>query len=147
MDGRFPRYLRVRVDFPLAKSLLPSLTVKIKERGPMVINLKYENVLHFCFRCGRISHALAICHSGIEDEGFVRFGEELRASPPRRVREINLKTVAPRVIKPLFQVAGMQTRDIPVGGFVDGQHTGSQSSGEGSRRGKEGDTTGGSRKV
>jgi hypothetical protein len=36
MDGRFPGYLRVRVDFPLAKALMPSLTVRIKGRGAMV---------------------------------------------------------------------------------------------------------------
>jgi hypothetical protein len=90
-------------------------------------------VLHFCFRCERIGHALGNCESEEVDEDSIRFGEELRASPPHRVKEINLKPVAPRVIKPLFQVAGMQTRATSSGGLVGGQHTGSSNSGQGSR--------------
>jgi hypothetical protein len=33
----------------------------------------------------------------------IRFGEELRASPPRWARDILVHTPAPRVVKPLFQ--------------------------------------------
>jgi hypothetical protein len=138
MDGTFPGYLRVRVEFPLLKALMPSLTVRIRGRGAMVINLKYENVLHFCFRCGRMGHTLVNCDAGGVDDDSVQFGEELRASPPRRVREINLKQVASRVIKPLFQVSGTQARVASPGDQGGGLHADSANSGPGSRRSREG---------
>jgi hypothetical protein len=103
MDGRFPGYLR------------------------------YENVPHFSFRCGRIGHALANCDDEGVDEDSIWFGEELRASPPCCVREINLKQVAPRMIKPLFQVSKMQPGAKSPGGQGGGQHAGSYSLGHGSR--------------
>jgi hypothetical protein len=54
MDARFSGYLRLRVEFPPTKPLVQYLSVKIKGRGPMVITIKYENVPHFCFSCGRL---------------------------------------------------------------------------------------------
>jgi hypothetical protein len=118
MDRRFPGYLRVRVEFPLAKALMPSLTVRIKGRGATVITLRYENVAHFCFWCGKIGHALATCEDEEADDDFVQFGEELRVSPTRRVREITLKQVAPRVIKPLFKALARRLRP-QLGGGID----------------------------
>jgi hypothetical protein len=51
MDTRYPGYMRVRVDFPLHKALVPNLKVKIKGKGIMLITVRYENVPHFCFTC------------------------------------------------------------------------------------------------
>jgi hypothetical protein len=51
-NTQYPGYMRVRVNYPLEKALVPSLTVKIKGRGAMKISVKYENVPHFCFTCG-----------------------------------------------------------------------------------------------
>jgi hypothetical protein len=53
-DSRFPGYMRVRVQFLLGKPLVPQLAVKIRGRCQMMTKLKYENVPHFCFSCGRI---------------------------------------------------------------------------------------------
>jgi hypothetical protein len=90
-DCRFPGYLRIRERYPLGKPLGPSLAVKVKGRGQMVIALKYENVPHFCFSCGRIGHAATNCEDNSETHGMV-YGEELRASPPRRTKEITVIT-------------------------------------------------------
>jgi hypothetical protein len=86
MDTRYPGYLRVRVAYPITKPLEPKLRVRIKGRGLMEVILRYENVPHFCFSCGHIGHVVANCDSGERDDHEIRFGEELRASPPCRVR-------------------------------------------------------------
>jgi hypothetical protein len=92
---RFPGYLRIRVNYPLGKPLMPSLMVKVKGRGPMMITLRYEKVPHFFFPCGRIDHAMVNCEVKMEKQG-VAFGEELRASPPRCTKEIIVKSMASR---------------------------------------------------
>jgi hypothetical protein len=47
------------------------------------------------------------CEEDPSVEHGVVFGEELRASPAKRVREISVHPVSTRVVRPLFQVAGM----------------------------------------
>jgi hypothetical protein len=88
MDARCPCYLWVRLEFPLNKALQPSLTVKIKGRGAMVISLRFENMPHFCFHYGCVGHATINYEMRELDDHGVRFGEELRVSPPRHIREI-----------------------------------------------------------
>jgi hypothetical protein len=61
MDVRFPGYMRVRVEYPLNKALIPELKVKIKGRGLMSIIARYENVPFFCFTCRWMGHAAANC--------------------------------------------------------------------------------------
>jgi hypothetical protein len=62
--------------------------VKIKGRGAMVISLRFENMPHFCFHYGCVGHAAINYEMGELDDHGVRFGEELRVSPPRHIREI-----------------------------------------------------------
>jgi hypothetical protein len=119
-DCRFPGYLRIRVRYPLGKPLMPSLEVKVKGRGQMVIVLKYENVPHFCFLCGRIGHAATNCEDNSEAHG-VEFGEELKASPPMRTKEISVKTHGSRVARPLFQVTDMPARGQYVADHTSGR--------------------------
>jgi hypothetical protein len=101
---------------------MPQLTVKVKGRGEMLINLRYKNVTHICFSCGRIGHGAPNCKEDLNEEHGVRFGEELRASPPKRIRDINAKPVASRVIRLLFQVLGMlgENRSGPSSGRKGG---------------------------
>jgi hypothetical protein len=47
------------------------------------------------------------CEEAKEDSG-VKFGEELRASPPRRSRNIIMRDVAPRAAQPLFQTSSQR---------------------------------------
>jgi hypothetical protein len=57
MDVRYLGYMSVRVDFPLSKALVPRLKSKIKGNGITATDVRYENVPHFCFTCGRLGHA------------------------------------------------------------------------------------------
>jgi hypothetical protein len=74
----------VRVEFPMWKALVPQLKVKIKGRGHMHITIRYENVPHFCFTCGRMGHAAMNFEEEDAEEHGIKYGEELCASPWRR---------------------------------------------------------------
>jgi hypothetical protein len=64
------------------KSLMQEMKVKIKGRGLMSIILRYENVSHFRFHCGRMGHAAVNCGEGGSNEQGICFSEEFRAPPP-----------------------------------------------------------------
>jgi hypothetical protein len=115
MDVRYPGYLHIRVGYFLTKPLVLSLSVKVKGRGMMSITLRYENVPHLWFTCGRMGHAAMICVVVGSDTGHIQFGEELRVPPPRRTREIKVQQVAVRVIKPLFQVGDQKVESSSKG--------------------------------
>jgi hypothetical protein len=66
-----------------------------------------KNVTHFCFTCGRIGHAAMNCE-GAKEDSSVKYGEELRASPPRRSRNIIIMEAAPRAARPLFQTSSQR---------------------------------------
>jgi hypothetical protein len=91
-DMSYPNYVRVRVLFPLANALLASTKVRICGRCDMEVLIHHENVPFFYFICGRIGHSDKEC---LEDEvgtSDVRFGVELRASPPKRLREVKVQS-------------------------------------------------------
>jgi hypothetical protein len=122
-DARYPGYLRVRIAYPLTKHLQPKMSVRIKGRGPMEIALRYENVPHF-FICGCIGHAVANCEEGETEDNGVRFGIELRATQPHRVRDIVVQSGASRVARLLFHVGvGMGTISGSSGMANSGQTT------------------------
>jgi hypothetical protein len=73
LDGRFLGYMRIWVLYPLEKLLQPELKIKIKGRCVMAIMLRYENVPHFCFSCGRMGHAAASCVEGDAADQGIRF--------------------------------------------------------------------------
>jgi hypothetical protein len=106
MDSQYPGYLQVRMNYPLKKALQMSLTVMIKGRGAMVISMRYENVPHFCFNCECMGHATINCEEGEPEDHRVRFGGELRVSPPRCVREIVVEKVPSNVARPPFHGEG-----------------------------------------
>lgn len=72
-------YKRVKVEFPLAKALVPVVTRKVQGFGLLSFAVRYENVPHFCFSCGRIGHAERECPEEME-EGGVKFGKTMRCS-------------------------------------------------------------------
>jgi hypothetical protein len=108
-NTRFLGYLCIRIRYLLGKPLMPSLAVTVKGRGQMLITLRYENVPHFCFSCGRIGHAAVNYDAMVEAQG-VAYGEELSASPLRHTKEIMVKLMGSRVARSLFQVGNMPTR-------------------------------------
>jgi hypothetical protein len=100
------------------------------------ILLRYENVPHFCFHCGRMGHATVNCGEGGSNEDGIHFGEELRASPPYRAREIFVQQASTHVVHQLFQAKGQGTstpyRRHGVQGRNHGQEGLEQSSSEAS---------------
>jgi hypothetical protein len=77
-------FKRVRMDFALGDSLKKEVTIKVRERGDMAFLVKYENVPHFCFICGRIGHAGKECPDEELEEKGERFNIVLRASPCKK---------------------------------------------------------------
>jgi hypothetical protein len=67
-----------------------------KGKGLMKIDVKNENVPHFCFTCGSLGHAAQNCDDVGADTQGINYGEELRSFPPKRAREITIRPVAPR---------------------------------------------------
>jgi hypothetical protein len=119
MDAWYPGYLRVRVALPLNKQLVPMLNLRIKGRGQMSIMLRYENIPHFCFMCGRIGHAALNCDDEDVGDGGIRFGEEVRASPPKRVWEIKVSNLAPKAMTSLFQAGVDISKPVSAGSKVE----------------------------
>lgn len=90
-DTRCLSYLRVQVKYLLIKPLVPSMTIRIRGLGLMTFRLRYEHVPHFCFSYGRIGHAAKGCKSTDREDLGVMFSEELRATPPKRLKEVMLR--------------------------------------------------------
>jgi hypothetical protein len=100
-------YMRMRVKYPLEKPLMLQLMIKIKGWGLMLITLRYKNVPHFCYSCRRMGHAAMSCDDHTKEEQGVKYGEELRASPSKRVKEISIWQTDSRMARALFQVVGL----------------------------------------
>jgi hypothetical protein len=92
VDLSYPNYVRVRVMFPLASALVALTEVHIRGRSDMVVMIKYENILYFCFIYGRIGHSDRECPDGEVAAGEFGFGMEFHASPPKRMREVKVQT-------------------------------------------------------
>lgn len=75
---------RIKVDFPLAKALQSVVQKKVKGHGTIEFAVRYENVPHFCFVCGRIWHAERECPEEVEREEGVQFGKSLCCSQQKR---------------------------------------------------------------
>ncbi|CAN6278248.1 unnamed protein product [Urochloa humidicola] len=89
-------YLRARVAFPLEEAIKPVVEVRIKGKGTMSFDVRYENAPFFCFNCGRMGHSKECPEEeDEEDDEHVteeqemgrsrkRFGEWLRKTPPKK---------------------------------------------------------------
>jgi hypothetical protein len=63
-DMSYPNYVKVRIMYPLANTLVASTKVHIQGRSDMVVVIRYENVPFFWFICGRIGHSNKECPEG-----------------------------------------------------------------------------------
>jgi hypothetical protein len=91
VDMRFPNYVGARVMLPLANALLASMKVHIWGWGDIMVPIHYENVHFFCFIFGRIEHSDKECPDGEVEEVVLKFGVELKASPPKWMREVRIQ--------------------------------------------------------
>jgi hypothetical protein len=110
VDTTFLMYLRARIVFPLAKPLVHEIKMKIKGHGDMPVIVKYENMPHFCFVCGWHGHADRDCLDVRVREDCLRFGIELRASPPKRTKQVLMHGEAPSTARVLNFVGDQRTR-------------------------------------
>ncbi|TXG65273.1 hypothetical protein EZV62_006548 [Acer yangbiense] len=85
------RFLRVRVRVPVDKPLRRSLRVDVLGNGVVTtMPLRYERLLDYCFKCGRLGHVMNGCfvlnnHNNISLDEIRKLGVWLRAtSPPKR---------------------------------------------------------------
>jgi hypothetical protein len=92
VDMSFPNYVRVRVLSPPGKWSNSRSEDPTKRKGDMKVPICYENVTFFCFICGRIGHLDKDYPDGKVGDGAFNFGVELRASPPKRLREVRVQT-------------------------------------------------------
>ncbi|RLN30728.1 hypothetical protein C2845_PM05G28690 [Panicum miliaceum] len=61
VTGPVQDFLRAKVTYQLEEALKPTMEVKVKGKGSMFVDVMYENVPFFCFRCGRMGHSKKFC--------------------------------------------------------------------------------------
>jgi hypothetical protein len=57
VGGPVRDFVRAKVAFRLEDPLQPTVEIKIKNKGVMSFEVRYENVPFFCFNCGRMGHS------------------------------------------------------------------------------------------
>lgn len=80
------RYLRIKVDVPIAQPLLAGFYLEKPNNSRVWIQLKYERLSDFCYRCGRIGHGPKKCRElktttmeGLDGKDYTLYGPWLRA--------------------------------------------------------------------
>ena len=74
------RFIRVRVELPLDKTLRRGGVVVSPEGDKVCIGFKYERLVGLCYQCGRIGHEVKECSVPRDQkQGCLPYGEWLKA--------------------------------------------------------------------
>jgi len=119
-------YKRVKVDFPLEKSIQHTVEQKVRGHGLMVFAVKYENIPDFCFGCGRIGHDKEECPDEEDGVDGNRFGKALRCSPQKKNvgRKMTIPADTSHVKRGLNFSGDQQRRVLSATGSSAGQQNG-----------------------
>lgn len=60
-EGKWERYLRLRILVDLEKPLKRGTIIKNKKGTVYKISFKFERLLDLCYNCGRVGHLLKDC--------------------------------------------------------------------------------------
>ncbi|XP_074305989.1 uncharacterized protein LOC141641217 [Silene latifolia] len=80
-DSVLDRAVRIRIIHDVRQPLKATVPIKMKNGRVINFDVKYERLPIFCYGCGVMGHGEKDCDNGPYEEGELRFGEWLRASP------------------------------------------------------------------
>lgn len=75
------RYVRAKVVIDVRESLGRGAMLSVKHNPPVLIQVKYERLLYFCFTCGCLGHTFQYCDQQPSEDNIFPYGNFMVASP------------------------------------------------------------------
>lgn len=118
--------MRIRVNINVSTQVKTNIFIKRENGSSLWVTFKYERLLDFCYRCGRLGHAQSNYHAlpipinGVADPRTT-FGPWMRATPIGANRDLgqksdppcNTKDVGPLEVNIRFDFEGSPTSNTP----------------------------------